>query len=68
MEGRKEAPKARDITELPRGGKLGMFWRDCKCERRCGRPPYDRLLAHPVLRADYRCHPGAARAVGPAQG
>ena len=24
-----------------------------ECRRRCGRPPYDRLLNNPVLRADY---------------
>ena len=42
---------------LPGGGpKVGTFWMHCKGGRRCRRPPYDRLLANPVLRADYRCH------------
>ena len=53
MEGREKAPKARDATELPGGGKLGWFWQDCKSRNRCGRPPYVRLLTSPVLRADY---------------
>ena len=45
----------RDQTEqLPGGTKLGIFWMGCKNNRRCGRPPYDRLLTNPVLRADYR--------------
>ena len=36
---------------------VGMFWHDCKNLRRCWRSPYDRLLTHPVLRADYHSHP-----------
>ena len=36
MEGRKDAPAVRDPTELPGGGRLGRFWRDCKCESRGG--------------------------------
>ena len=44
----------RDQAELPGGGKLGLFWNNCKHNRMCGRPPYDRLLDNPVLRADYR--------------
>ena len=63
MEGRAKAPKRRDDTRLPAGGPMvGMFWHHCKSqrkesenrERRCGKPPYDRLLDNPVLRADYR--------------
>ena len=54
MEGREEAPKRRDTTELPGGGKLGMFWNNCKTQKKCGRLPYARLLTNPVLRADYR--------------
>ena len=50
----KETPKRRDPTELPGGSRLGLFWMDCKDRRLCGRPPYDRLLTNPVLRADYR--------------
>ena len=53
MEGRNRAPKYNDTTELPGGGKLGFFWKKCKRQRRCGRPPHDRLLICPVLRADY---------------
>ena len=56
MEGRAKAPKCSDTTELPGGGKLGIFWKECKSRRRCGRPPYDRLLTNPALRADYRIH------------
>ena len=47
-------PKDNDRTILGGETKLGTFWRNCKCERRCGKPPYDRLLTNPVLRADYR--------------
>ena len=54
MEGREEAPKRRDTTELPGWGTLGNFWKKCKGERKCGRPPYDRLLGNSVLRTDYR--------------
>ena len=54
MEGRERAPRQCDPTELPGGGKLGWFWSHCKRGSRCGRPPYDRLLTNPVLRADYR--------------
>ena len=39
---------------LPSRSKLGHFWNNCKTRRRCGRPPYDRLLTNPVLRVDYR--------------
>ena len=49
-----QAPKARDPTELPGGGRLGNFWHRCKARRLCGRVPYDQLLTIPVLRADYR--------------
>ena len=59
MEGRERAPKFRDTTELPDGSKLEKFWSNCKCARRCGRPPYDRLLTNPVLRDDYRTHRAA---------
>ena len=54
MEGRANPPKYRNTTELFSGTKLGWFWGNCKSERRCGRPPYDRLLTNTVLRADYR--------------
>ena len=60
---RERAPKKRDTTPLPGGGTLGWFWEGCKRGSRCGRPPYDRLLANRVLRADYRAHI-AARASG----
>ena len=53
MTGRKGIPKAKDVTKLPGGSKLGRFWDNCKSERKCRRPPYDRLLVNPVLRADY---------------
>ena len=55
MEGREEPPRHRVNARLSDGGPaIGWFWGTCKGDRRCGRPPYDRLLAHPVLRADYR--------------
>ena len=56
MTGRAEPPKQKiERARLLGGGpKVGTFWMDCKNRRKCGRPPYDRLLAHPVLRADYR--------------
>ena len=54
---RTRPPKMREQARLPGGGpKIGGFWACCKIERRCGRPPYDRLLTHPVLRADYHYH------------
>ena len=56
MEGRERAPKWGDTTvttELPDGCKLESFWKECKSRRKCERPPYDRLLINPVLRADY---------------
>ena len=53
MEGSTEPPKWNDTTPMAGAGKLGRFWLDCKRERKCGRPPYDRLLDNPVLRADY---------------
>ena len=39
--------------DLEGGSRLGNFWDHCKSERRCSKPPYDRLLTNPVLRADY---------------
>lgn len=54
MKGRNSAPMHRDPAKLPGGGKLGKFWHNCKSRGRCVRPPYDRLLSNPVLRADYR--------------
>ena len=66
MEGRERAPKWRDTTELPDGSKLGWFWVNCKSKRTRGRPPYDRLLTNPVLRADY--HATAAAREGKIQG
>ena len=53
MEDRTKAPKQRDTTELPDGSMLGIFWMGCKNKRRCGRPPYDRLLTNPVLKNEY---------------
>ena len=53
MEGRKDAPKHGDPAELPGASMLWTFWMHCKYSKRCGRPPYDRLLINPVLRADY---------------
>ena len=38
---------------LAGGARLGMFWNNCKSRMRCSKVPYDRLLANPVLRADY---------------
>ena len=57
MEGRKAPPKQADPTELSCGGKIGAFWQNCKRKRRCERLPYARLLANPVLAADYRTTP-----------
>ena len=54
MEGRNMTPKFFDTTELPGGAKLGLFWNNCKRLRRCGRPPYDRLLTNLMLRENYR--------------
>ena len=53
---RQRAPRQMDKAELPGLGEVnvGKFWINCKSRRRCGRPPYDRLLTNPVLRADYR--------------
>ena len=45
-----------DARRLPGGGKVGRFWHSSKSERRCERPPYDRLLNNPVLRDDYHLH------------
>ena len=54
MENQTQPPTARDKTILEGGAKLGKFWDNCKSRQMCAYPPYDRLLAHPVLRADYR--------------
>ena len=57
MAGRQKPPSARDKAEQLPGlgaGNVGSFWDNCKSRRPCGRTPYDRLLTHPVLRADYR--------------
>ena len=51
---REGAPKRQETADLPGGSNTGNFWHDCKMLKRCGRPPYDRLLANPILRADYR--------------
>ena len=62
MGGRAEPPKRTDTTRLPGGGPvIGTFWADCRGKRRCGRPPYDRLLANTVLRGDYRVHRSSTR-------
>ena len=53
MVGKTEVPVARNRVELPGGVAIGNFWRYCKRLKRCGRPPYDRLLNNPVLRTDY---------------
>ncbi len=47
-------PKHKNPTVLDGGARLGRFWAHCKWERRCTKPPYDRLLTNPVLKADYR--------------
>ncbi len=65
MESREHVPRSRDTTELPDGTKLGMFWNDCRQNRRCGRQPYDRLLANPVLIADYRTTRNVRATTGP---
>ena len=54
MQTREKPPKRYETTALPSGGKVGGFCSNCKHDRRSGRPPYDRLLTNPVLRADYR--------------
>ena len=61
MEGREVAPKSRDMAVLSTGTNVGRFWNGCKDRRLCGRPPYDRLLVNPVLRADYRTVTAAVR-------
>ena len=64
MVDRQEPPKARDRAELLTGQgevKVGIFWRNCKDRRRCGRPHYDRMLINPVLRADYRSQRSGTR-------
>ena len=49
------ASPGREETRLPGGGpKVGHFWSDCKGKRKCGTPPYDRLLTNRVLKTDYR--------------
>ena len=57
MESREKAPNRADPTDLPGGGKLGCFWSECKCRKRCENFPYERLLTNSVLRADYRYSP-----------
>ena len=54
---RRTPPRHNDKAELPGLGevKVGRYWTHCKSERRCGRPPYDRLLTNLVLRDEY--HP-----------
>ena len=54
MRGRTQPPKHRDQTRLDGGTNLGAFWGHCKSLKRCTKPPYDRLLTIPVLKADYR--------------
>ena len=60
---RQKPPRYRDNAELPGLGKVnvGAFWHDCKCKGMFRRPPYDRLLGNPVLRADYCTHRTAVR-------
>ena len=58
---RTHPPRYTDATVLEGGVKLGRFWTYCKFRKRCAKPPYDRLLANPVLRADYRCPPSDTR-------
>ncbi len=50
-------PNMRDPTVLEGVTRLGMFWNCCQTTKRCTKPPYDRLLTNPVLKADYRSHP-----------
>ena len=54
MRDRPHPPTVRDQTILDGGIRLGKFWINCKSQKRCAKPPYDRLLTNPVLRADYR--------------
>ena len=54
MGDRTHPPRFDNQTMLGGGAKLGMLWAHCKCERRCERHPYDRLLSKPVLKTDYR--------------
>ena len=54
MVNRTHPPKRRDPTILDGGVRLGSFWDACKSKKRFARPPFDRLLTIPVLRADYR--------------
>ena len=60
MVGRPEPPRWKDKAELPGLGevKVGTFWSECKVRRRCGKPPYDRLLNNPMLRMNYRTTAG----------
>ena len=53
MENETQPPRGRDQTALDGGAKLGRFWDNCKSQKRCVKSPYDRLLANPVLKADY---------------
>ena len=61
MGDRAHAPKSNDQTMLEDGARLGCFWSRCKYRKKCMKPPYDRLLTNPVLRADYRCSVSVTR-------
>jgi hypothetical protein len=37
VEDREQPPRQDDATELPGGSRLGIFWRNCKSERKCAR-------------------------------
>ena len=63
MQGKDRAPRQSDPTVLSGGSKLGIFWKDCKNTRRCGRPPYDRLLSNPVLDIAFRLPEGGGSTV-----
>ena len=54
MRSRTQPPATRDPTTLEGGVKVGIFWRNCKQKQRCYDVPYNRLLANPVLKSDYR--------------
>ena len=66
MKGKEIVPKHADTTLLPGGTMIGNFWRCCKAERKCGRPPYDWLLDNPALREDYRTTAAARESSGQA--
>ena len=61
MKDQTHPPAGRDSTILEGGATLGPFWDSCKRRKRCANSPCNRLLADPVLKADYRYSPGVTR-------